>query len=159
MLKPIYNRYIDPALSGNLNSLIFHLLLQGESRNDLQKVRPTVCVTGAGAGVENAWEQKELAARKMFANGDESPASSARGVRRHSGNPINVRRIQMFNHPHLFPAQNPDNTVVNNIRYHHLGSTLCIERLNHRGSTGRIHKLNDDCINVLVIACDTVVAW
>ena len=57
------------------------------------------------------------------------------------------------------PAQNPDNTIVNGIRYDHLGSTLCIEKLNHRGSTGRIHKLNYDRINVFVIACDAVVSW
>jgi hypothetical protein len=30
--------------------------------------RPTVCVTGAGAGVDNAWEQKKLEARKMLEN-------------------------------------------------------------------------------------------
>jgi len=29
---------------------------------------PTVCVTGAGAGVENAWEQEKLKARKMLEN-------------------------------------------------------------------------------------------
>jgi len=28
----------------------------------------TVCVTGAGAGVENAWEQEKLKARKMLEN-------------------------------------------------------------------------------------------
>jgi len=28
--------------------------------------RPTVCVTGAGAGVDNAWEQEKLEAGKMF---------------------------------------------------------------------------------------------
>jgi len=30
--------------------------------------RPTVCVTGAGAGVDSAWEQKKLEARKMLEN-------------------------------------------------------------------------------------------
>ena len=44
-------------------------------------VRPTVCVTGAGAGVDNAWEQEKLQARKMLENAAESPASSARRVR------------------------------------------------------------------------------
>jgi len=38
--------------------------------------RPTVCVTGAG--VDSAWEQEKLEARKMLAVGaTESPASSA----------------------------------------------------------------------------------
>jgi hypothetical protein len=41
-----------------------------------------VCVTGAGAGVDNAWEQEKLEARKMLENRAESPASSARFVRR-----------------------------------------------------------------------------
>jgi len=38
---------------------------------------PTVCVTGAGAGVDSAWEQEKLEARKMLENAVESPASSA----------------------------------------------------------------------------------
>jgi hypothetical protein len=41
---------------------------------------PTDCVTGAGAGVDNAWEQKKLEARKMLEKAAESPASSARFV-------------------------------------------------------------------------------
>jgi len=36
--------------------------------------------TGAGAGVDSAWEQKNLEARKMLENAAESPASSARFV-------------------------------------------------------------------------------
>jgi hypothetical protein len=44
--------------------------------------RPTVCVTGAGAGVDSAWEQEKLEARKMLENAAESPASSARFVSR-----------------------------------------------------------------------------
>jgi len=44
--------------------------------------RPTVCVTGAGAGVDSVWEQKKTEARKMPENAAESPASSARFVRR-----------------------------------------------------------------------------
>ena len=36
----------------------------------------TVCVTGAGAGVDSAWEQKKLEARKLLENAAESPASS-----------------------------------------------------------------------------------
>jgi hypothetical protein len=42
----------------------------------------TVCVTGAGAGVDSAWEQEKLEARKMLENAAESPESSARFVRR-----------------------------------------------------------------------------
>jgi len=41
---------------------------------------PTVCVTGAGAGADSAWEQEKLEARKMLVNAAESPASSARFV-------------------------------------------------------------------------------
>jgi hypothetical protein len=44
--------------------------------------RPTVCVTGAGAGVDSAWGQRNLEARKMLVNRADSPASSARGVGR-----------------------------------------------------------------------------
>ena len=44
--------------------------------------RPTVCVTGAGAGVDSVWEQKKLEARKMLKNGGESHLSSARFVGR-----------------------------------------------------------------------------
>ena len=43
---------------------------------------PTVCVTGAGAGVDSAWEQEKPEARKMLENAAESPASSARFVGR-----------------------------------------------------------------------------
>jgi len=35
-------------------------------------MRLTVCVTGRWAGVDSAWEQKKLKARKMLKNGDES---------------------------------------------------------------------------------------
>ena len=48
----------------------------------LRESRPTVCVTGAGAGVDNAWEQEKSEARKKLENAAESPASSARFVRR-----------------------------------------------------------------------------
>jgi len=42
---------------------------------------PTVCVTGAGAGVDKVWEQKKTEARKMLAVGAaDTPASSARFV-------------------------------------------------------------------------------
>ena len=42
--------------------------------------RPTVCVTGAGAGVDSVWEQEKLEARKMLEKAADSPASSARFV-------------------------------------------------------------------------------
>ena len=42
----------------------------------------TVGVTGRWAGVDSAWEQEKLDARKMLKNGDESHLSSARFVRR-----------------------------------------------------------------------------
>ena len=42
---------------------------------------PTVCVTGAGVGVDSAWKQEKLEARKMLENAAESPASSACFVR------------------------------------------------------------------------------
>jgi hypothetical protein len=42
--------------------------------------RLTVCVTGAGVGVDSAWKQKKLEAKKMLENATESPASSARFV-------------------------------------------------------------------------------
>jgi hypothetical protein len=44
--------------------------------------RLTVCVTGAGAGVDSVWEQEKLEARKMLENAAESPPSSARCVGR-----------------------------------------------------------------------------
>jgi hypothetical protein len=40
----------------------------------------TVGVTGAGAGVDSAWEQEKPEVRKMLVNRAESPASSARCV-------------------------------------------------------------------------------
>jgi hypothetical protein len=43
---------------------------------------PTVCVTGAGVGVDSVWEQRKLEARKLLINRAESLASSARGVGR-----------------------------------------------------------------------------
>jgi len=44
--------------------------------------RLTVCVTCVWAGVDNAWEQKKLEARKMLENAAESHTSGARFVRR-----------------------------------------------------------------------------
>ena len=43
-------------------------------------MRLTACVTGAGAGVDSAWEQRNLEAREMPENAAESAASSARCV-------------------------------------------------------------------------------
>ncbi len=40
----------------------------------------TVCVSGGGAGVDSAWEQGKLEARKMLENRAESPPSTARFV-------------------------------------------------------------------------------
>ena len=42
----------------------------------------TARVTCVWAGVDSAWEQEKLEARKMLENAAESPASSARFVRR-----------------------------------------------------------------------------
>jgi len=42
----------------------------------------TVCVTGAGEGVDSAWEQKKLGARKMLEKPHRTLASSARCVGR-----------------------------------------------------------------------------
>ena len=54
-------------------------------RNNLSKnfassddQRPTVCVTGRWAGVNEVWEQEKPEARKMLENGDESHLSSGR---------------------------------------------------------------------------------
>jgi hypothetical protein len=59
-----------------MQSLYFCNLLE----NNLERNCPTVCVTGAGAGVDSAREQEKLEARKMLENAAESPASSARFV-------------------------------------------------------------------------------
>jgi hypothetical protein len=40
----------------------------------------TVCVTGRWVGVDSAWEQEKLKARKMLENGGESHLSNARFV-------------------------------------------------------------------------------
>ena len=45
--------------------------------------RPTVCVTCVWAGVDSAWEQEKLEARKMLLNRAESYTSGARFVRPH----------------------------------------------------------------------------
>jgi N-formylglutamate amidohydrolase len=48
--------------------------------------------TGAGAGVDSAWEQEKLEARKMLENRAESPASSA---------PWNDGGLSFFTKEHL----------------------------------------------------------
>jgi len=42
--------------------------------------RLTVCVTGAGAGVDSAWEQRKPEARKMLQNAAESPPEDFEGT-------------------------------------------------------------------------------
>jgi hypothetical protein len=44
---------------------------------EIHNSRPTVCVTRAGAGMDSAWEQEKLEARKMLESAAESPASRA----------------------------------------------------------------------------------
>ena len=46
----------------------------------MTKVPPTVCVTCVWAGVDNAWEQEKLEARKMLKNAAESHTPGARFV-------------------------------------------------------------------------------
>ena len=60
--------------------------LEAEALTAFRLQRPTVCVTGAGVGVDSAWEQEKLEARKMPVNRAESPASSARFVGRRFAN-------------------------------------------------------------------------
>ena len=43
----------------------------------METAAPTVCVTGRWAGVDSAWEQRKLEARKMLENGGESHQSGA----------------------------------------------------------------------------------
>ena len=57
------------------NSVLFSL--KEFSANGL-----TVCVTGAGAGVDSAWEQKKLEARKLLLEAADSQKSAARCVSR-----------------------------------------------------------------------------
>jgi hypothetical protein len=50
------------------------------------------------AGVDNAWEQEKLEARKMPENGAESPASSARCVRRTHQTPTFLAENELQTH-------------------------------------------------------------
>ena len=70
-------------------NLIFRTQIQSQTKTPekkddklLQDKRLTVCVSGGGAGWDNAWKQEKPEARKMLENGDESPPSTARFVRR-----------------------------------------------------------------------------
>jgi hypothetical protein len=58
------------------------LMIWFTSANLAFEPRPTACVTGAWAGVDFAWEQKKLEARKMLVNRAESHTSGARFVGR-----------------------------------------------------------------------------
>ena len=63
---------------------------------------PTVCVTGAGVGVDSVWEQRKLEAREMRVNCAESPASSARGVGRDFKGLLLIGNLQQqFRKSHL----------------------------------------------------------
>ena len=55
----------------------------------------TVCVTGAGAGVDIVWEQRKFEASKMLENRAESPASNARFV----GLPFDLRATKRIEKP------------------------------------------------------------
>jgi len=48
----------------------------------IKRERPTVCVSGLWASVDNAWEQKKTEARKMLVNRADSHKSTARFVGR-----------------------------------------------------------------------------
>ena len=69
----------------------FEFLSQSQKRNlrikygfafALRRCQPTVCVTCVWAGVDTAWEQEKLEARKMLENAAESHTSGARFVGR-----------------------------------------------------------------------------
>jgi hypothetical protein len=50
---------------------------------------PTVCVTGAGAGVDSVWDQRKPEARKMLENARECPrpvCALLGGIFHHCGN-------------------------------------------------------------------------
>jgi hypothetical protein len=53
-----------------------------ERTNGLRLAPMLLQGTGAGAGVDSAWEQEKLEARKLLENAPESPASSASFVGR-----------------------------------------------------------------------------
>jgi hypothetical protein len=55
--------------------------------------RPTVCVTGAGEGVDSVWKQEKLEARKILEKPHRTPASSARFV----GTPLTAKYFAIKN--------------------------------------------------------------
>lgn len=72
---------LDSIVREGIIKQIFYDLPLKTNEHITELSSPTVCVTGAGAGVDSAWEQRKLEARKMLENAEESPASSARFVR------------------------------------------------------------------------------
>ena len=74
-----YDRFADFHFA-----LISINILKFSQVNNYGRGGLTVCVTGRWAGVDSAWEQYKLEARKMLdaKRGDESPSSSARCVGR-----------------------------------------------------------------------------
>jgi len=66
--------------------------------------RLTVCVTRKWAGVDSAWEQRKLEARKMLENAAESPASSACFVGRGFEDSL-ATAVTRFQHTHSFIEQ------------------------------------------------------
>jgi len=71
----------DPTIR-SIWFITWYPIVKNQGFASIGMCRPTVCVTGAGVGVDSAWEQKKLEARKMLENAAESPASSARFVGR-----------------------------------------------------------------------------
>jgi hypothetical protein len=57
---------------------------------------PTACVTCVWAGVDSAWEQEKLEARKMLENAADSHTSGARCVRRFSYVNLNITAILLL---------------------------------------------------------------
>jgi hypothetical protein len=64
-----------------LNSAFSNSVIIG-SLSQYRIAARTVCVTCVWAGVDSAWEQEKLEARKMLENAAESHTSGARFVRR-----------------------------------------------------------------------------
>jgi hypothetical protein len=58
------------------NENLWHLFFYPKSCLAVKTKHPTVCVTCVWVGVDSAWGQRKLEARKMLENAAESPASS-----------------------------------------------------------------------------------
>ena len=84
-----------------------------EDRQALQPLTLQVIGTGAGAGVDSAWEQYKLEARKMLLNRADSHTSGARCVRPHGWqkkptDEKNVFGAEALNHARkTTPPKNP----------------------------------------------------